>query len=357
MLSKEFVNIVKAKGYVYKKYKIKNEINKNTNIKISVLIPVYNGEKTIKRCIESLKNQTLNNNLFEIIIVNDGSTDSTLEILKKYSNIKIINQKNKGISRTRNVCLREANGEYIAFIDSDDYVEENYLKRLLDCAENEKLDFVKCGYNKIKNEKLIYKNQLINKSGFERLTDDELYLDGYLWGALFKKKLLKNISFPDEYWFEDMITKTLIYSRIKSYRIISDNLYNYIDSEKSATKIQGKKKSIKNLDEIFLIDEIVEYKSNLNEKFDSYFKQVILYELWYVLPIRIKNLPNDLKRKSFYESCNIVKRLNISKKEKIEFYKVFEKRKFLIWKYSSIARRLIKKMKTIIKSKDTFFVY
>ena len=94
---------------------------------VSIIVPVYNGEKYVERCIENLINQTYKN--IEIILINDGSTDNTENVLKKYdkyNHVKIINQTNSGVSHSRNVGIENANGEYIWCVDSDDYVE--YIK-------------------------------------------------------------------------------------------------------------------------------------------------------------------------------------------------------------------------------------
>ena len=99
-------------------------------IKVSIVIPVYNVEKYLEECIESAIKQSLND--IEIICINDGSTDSSLEILKKYekkySNIIVISQENKGLSASRNVGIRKAKGKYIYFLDSDDFIDTNSME-------------------------------------------------------------------------------------------------------------------------------------------------------------------------------------------------------------------------------------
>ena len=105
--------------------------------KISIIVPVYNVESYLVRCIDSILNQSFKN--FELILVNDGSTDDSLIICKKYLNvdkrIKLVSQVNKGLSAARNTGLRHTSGKYICFIDSDDFVEKDYLLFLINNIE------------------------------------------------------------------------------------------------------------------------------------------------------------------------------------------------------------------------------
>ena len=108
--------------------------------RLSIIVPIYNVEKYLPRCIESILNQTFKD--FELILVNDGSTDSSYEILKeyenKYDNFRVINQKNGGLSAAKNAGIKIAKGEYIAFLDSDDYLDKNFLETLYNMAVNNK---------------------------------------------------------------------------------------------------------------------------------------------------------------------------------------------------------------------------
>ena len=113
---------------------------------ISIIVPVYNAEKYLNRCISSLLNQTYYN--LEIILVNDGSTDNSKKICenaaKNDSRIKLINSVNEGVSLARNKGLKEANGDYISFVDSDDYVEPDYVEKMLLTLKSKKVDIVYC---------------------------------------------------------------------------------------------------------------------------------------------------------------------------------------------------------------------
>ena len=139
-------------------------------MKYSLIIPTYNSEKTIEKCIKSILNQTYNN--FEIIIVNDGSTDNTIEILKKFKDkrIKIINQKNHGVSFSRNTGIKECSGDYINFIDSDDFIKKNTLEEInKKLNDNKTIDILRYNfmydnnnYSGISNDLYKFSNKLIN---------------------------------------------------------------------------------------------------------------------------------------------------------------------------------------------------
>ena len=111
-------------------------------VKVSVIVPAYNVEGYINDCLESLVNQTLKE--IEIIVVNDGSTDRTSEIISKFSakdsRMKIINQENQGLSAARNNGMQQATGEYIGFVDSDDYIDLDFYEKLYEAAKTNDAD-------------------------------------------------------------------------------------------------------------------------------------------------------------------------------------------------------------------------
>ena len=116
--------------------------------KISIIIPVYNVEQYIKNCLESVINQTYDN--WEIILIDDGSTDNSKAIYEniaiKNDKIKIFKQTNKGVSAARNLGIEKAQGDYIVFLDADDWIEKKFLERMLEVIENEDADIVQCNF-------------------------------------------------------------------------------------------------------------------------------------------------------------------------------------------------------------------
>lgn len=127
--------------------------------KLSLVIPMYNVELYIERCLNSCINQNLSPNEYEIIVINDGSKDNSLsiveKIVQKYTNIHVISQINGGLSSARNTGLKNARGKYIWFIDSDDWIEPNVLKTLYDAASQNDVDILRFAWNVV-DEKIIY---------------------------------------------------------------------------------------------------------------------------------------------------------------------------------------------------------
>lgn len=115
--------------------------------RVSVIVPVYNAEKVLARCVDSILNQSYKN--LELILINDGSKDKSINIMREYekldTRVKIINNKNNGVSETRNIGVREASGEYIQFVDSDDFIELDMIEKTMEFVEKENVDLVMSG--------------------------------------------------------------------------------------------------------------------------------------------------------------------------------------------------------------------
>ncbi|MFR4520339.1 MAG: glycosyltransferase family 2 protein, partial [Fusobacterium sp.] len=169
-------------------------------IKVSVIIPVYNVEKYIRQCLESVINQTLKD--IEIIVVNDGTKDNSMKIVEKYvsdKRIKIINKENGGISSARNAGMEIAQGEYIYFIDSDDFVDKEVLSTLYKNSENGKMDIVFSNFSyysdrtkKEKRAKFIFPfKENINKGYYYLYNGEEINV----WNRLYKKEFLEKYNF------------------------------------------------------------------------------------------------------------------------------------------------------------------
>jgi len=200
---------------------------------ISIIVPIYNAEKYLHQCIESILSQTYKN--LEIILINDGSTDNSLNICNYYksidSRIIVIDKPNEGVSATRNLGIRIAKGDYIGFVDADDYIEKNMFEVLLTKIKNDKSQLCAMTLYIVNNYgkgKFIYKNNNMI-SGNEALK--QLLLLKFptsVWAYLYSKKVIKKNYFNEEiHFFEDFEFNYRILSTIDKVSICDLKLYNY----------------------------------------------------------------------------------------------------------------------------------
>ena len=218
-------------------------------IKISIIIPVYNSEKYLEKCLDSLVYQTLKD--IEIIVVNDGSTDSSEAIIKNYmkkdKRIKLLNKSNGGQASARNLGLTKATGEYIMFIDSDDYVEKDMCEMMYQTIIRG-YDMVITDYYIIDDDKRAYKK-------ISNCDQGEISLKNYLltspgpWNKIYKKDLLlnNNFKFPEGIMYEDYaVIPTLVNYNPKVY-YLSKAFVNYVYTEVSTMRSDIYKKKYEDL--------------------------------------------------------------------------------------------------------------
>ena len=256
--------------------------------RLTLIISVYNGEKYILNLLNDIKYQTNDNS--ETIIINDGSTDNTLQIIEKFieenkMNVKLINQKNRGVSFSRNVGIENATGEYIGFLDCDDRISHHYVSHVLSVIEKRKVDLCIFSYNKIQKEKNIF--ELSKKSN--DLTKEELLSQIFefdsigcaLWNKVLKKSIIEEnkIRFNSQIAIgEDMLflLKYILCSEI--FYFLNEPLYSYyLHSENTMNSIK-KTFNMKYFTEWDAIMKANEYINHYfkDQPFDSLYKKTVL---------------------------------------------------------------------------------
>lgn len=197
------------------------------DVSVSVIIPVYNAEEYIEQCLESLVNQTLKT--MEIVIVNDGSTDNSNKIIElyknKYSNIVVIEQTNNGIAKARQAGYRIAKGDYIGWVDNDDFVEPDMYERLYDRAVAENADYIYCNYD-FYPQKISYKEKWFKE--YKGIIDwDFIERNTHPWNKLVKRELCESISMLDLLgeFGDSVYVKLLLHA--KRIVCVHDCLYHY----------------------------------------------------------------------------------------------------------------------------------
>lgn len=310
-------------------------------IKISIIVPVYNVEEYLERCLNSLVNQTMEE--IEIIVVNDGTKDNSQEIINKYqhehNNIVSYIKENGGLSDARNYGLNRAKGEYIMFVDSDDFIETRSCEELYEKISNNKLDMLKFNYYDEKNNKNGFSEELnyLNKiyTGEEYL--QKVLMQGEIsivaWNAIYKREYLqknnflfkKGILHEDELWTPQVILKT---NKIMQ---VPEKYYYY---KANPTSITAKKDKTKNaldiIDTCYTLEKIYQnisdkqLKSMLeNTLVTKYLEAFVMGEIYRKETSKYINkrfllgksytLKNKLKVMLFFISTKLYYKLNILK--------------------------------------------
>ncbi len=210
---------------------------------ISIIVPIYNVEKYLIRCIESIINQTYKT--IEIILVDDGSTDNSSKICDEYKNkdkrIKVIHKKNGGLSSARNVGLDIAKGKYIGFVDSDDYISPNMYEMMYNNLIKTSGDIIICNFSYFKKEPPSFTTEFNLKeyTNIEAILEliklKKRKIEDYAWNKLYKKELFKNIRYPERFLYEDIGTTYKLFNKSKKIVTIDCRLYAYYDNGNSIT--------------------------------------------------------------------------------------------------------------------------
>lgn len=233
-------------------------------IKISIIIPVYNVEKYLATCLDSVINQTYKN--LEILLIDDGSTDSSGLICEQYSKkdtrIKTIHKKNGGLSDARNVGISYASGDYISFIDSDDFIDINTFTILDQYIKQYNADIITFNYYDYYNKDKISPHLLFNNlkfysqqefhSTFTKDLFNKYEMNVTAWNKVYKRKIFNNIKFPYGKLFEDTFSAIYILNQCNNILVIPYTLYYYRRRSDSiiGKHIQEKKYNIINIDSI-----------------------------------------------------------------------------------------------------------
>ena len=204
---------------------------------ISVIVPIYNVEKYIESCLTSLENQEFD--AYEVILMDDGSTDKSRDIAEQFvaknpDKFKLFHQENAGQSAARNNGLKFACGKYIAYVDSDDTVESNYLKVMYEMAQKTDADLVFCAFRSVDEEGNCIKE--VHENGFTsgviyNIKEEKtlLMMENSVWNKLFKREIIQNekLLFPDRVWAEDLRFTKKYLAHTSKCVYVDVPVYNY----------------------------------------------------------------------------------------------------------------------------------
>lgn len=273
---------------------------------ISVVIPVYNVEKYFKRCIDSVLRQTYSN--IEIIIVDDGSKDNSGNLCDEYgkkdSRIKVFHKENGGLSSARNFGLEKALGKYICFIDSDDFIDENYIIIMYNKMIKNDADICYCKSTDFTDEANINskaeneKTFIIDKEeAIKQLLLRNGIIKNYIPRALYKKILFNNIRFPVGSNFEDIATTYKILDASKKIIVINKTLYYYFINDSGITQKMKKQDIIDRFDNMNEREKFINQNyPNLRQISDKYMFRIYLV----IVKDLIKNYFPEITEDSFF---------------------------------------------------------
>ena len=266
-------------------------------------MPAYNVENYIERCLKSLISQTLDN--IEIIVVNDGSTDGTEEIINRYKStypnlITTVSTNNNGLSEARNLGISLCSGEYVAFVDSDDYVEPEMFEKMYRLAREKQLDVVACAYKEVYESFSVTRDPYVftTQDGGVDLKKSIFYILPVVWNKIYKREFFDyGFKFSSGINFEDIDFTYRILPFITSVGVVKEPLYNYIQRENSISHTYNK-------------ENLIHVVNVWNDLF-LYYKQLGLFE----------GLKNELEYSYFRYVYNMFDRMSYD--EKSQSYDIF----------------------------------
>lgn len=307
-------------------------------MKVSVIVPVYNVEKYLPRCLDSLVNQTLKD--IEIIVINDASPDNSKEIvseyLKKYKNIHYYEKENGGQGSARNLGLKYAKGEYVTYVDSDDYVELDMYEKMYNKAISNNSNVVICGHNVVSEDGKILDVFKPVLYGDNKL--DVLYGNMAVWNKIYKRELI-DIEFREKLWYEDIdFTAKLLFDEEK-ISFVNEPLYNYLLRQGSTMNNTNVKR---NLELLPAFDSMISY-FNKKKRYNHVKKEIEFLAVYHIYIMGITR----------------VIRINTSSKEKsmiIKEYKKYIKEHFPNYK-KNLYLKYLSRNKKIIYNLINFNLY
>lgn len=242
----------------------------NLAIKLSIVVPIYNVVNYLRKCVDSLLEQDIESSVYEIILVDDGSTDGSAMIADEYAaqfnNVRTIHQPNIGLSAARNAGMHVVKGEYIQFVDSDDYLEPNVLGYLLNKMEKEHIDVLRFDYQNVAENYCIFEPYRVHRSFVDytdRIVDGLSFLTNrlgygcYAWQFMMRTNVIKNIFFTEGIYFEDTDWTPRMLSQAQRVTSVGTVVYNYLMRRDSITQSVSVKKRQKLFDDkLFLLDSL-----------------------------------------------------------------------------------------------------
>jgi len=297
-------------------------------MKISIIVPVYNMEKYLEKCLDSIINQSYKN--LEIIVVNDGSNDNSQKIIDKYlrkdNRIKSFCKENGGLSSARNFGIEKATGKYICFIDSDDYVNLDMIELMVNKIILENSDVCICDIIDETEDGTI--NSILKGVNFSELTIENVLISlPSACNKIFKKDIF-NIEFPKNKYYEDLGTIPIILSNCSTISYVNEPLYHYIQRSGS---IMHQKNYNKKLEDIFYVLERLYTDSLLKTKYEEELEYMYIKYLLHDASLRFLSFNCKESKDALNKIVSIIKK-RFPKWKTNKYIYLFSKKEMLLTK-------------------------
>lgn len=312
--------------------------------KVSIVVPVYNVEKYFDECLESLLQQTYEN--IEILIVDDGSTDDcgkkADDYAKKDCRISVFHKENKGISSARNHALKHATGDYYCFVDSDDYLDSNFVEKMLKTLIEKSADMVFCNYfncyvnqNRPSSKLMRYTKERFF-SGDEYLRDMYVYTGAFsvIWNKIFRKEIFNNLEFANMICEDSQIMLSVI-DRCKKIYYLPEVLYYY--RRRKHSLINGKQEFIMQSNMTWIEEHMTRLKESDRRHLFSLAQKLFISKILEKYSLCGVDLRKRVKGRLREEVRRFMKNPDFGKKKKIKYY-IASRFPYLYGKYSSLAK-------------------
>ena len=275
-----------------------NEISPEPNYDLQIIVPAYNVADYVGECLDSILSQQTHFS-FKVVVVNDGSTDGTAEVLRQYEDrdcVLIITQANRGLSGARNTALLDVDARYVTFVDSDDMLCPGAVEAWMEKAVRLDADIVEGGFERFDSRGVISSSPHID-------SDDDRSLSGFAWGKVYKADLFGRVHFPEGYWFEDSVCCAILHPCADLIATVPGIQYRWRRNEQSITSLS--KVSPRCIESYWVMKKMVEDRRRLGLVMTD---EVAYYFLWQVTVNyrRVARLYDvEIDRSLFAETCSL----------------------------------------------------
>ena len=310
-------------------------------MKLSIIVPVYNTAGYLEQCVNSLLAQPIPEDDFEILLVNDGSIDQSLDVMQRFlienpDIIEIIDTENGGQGRARNLALDVAQGDYIGFADSDDWVVDDMYARLLTEAEETDADIAVCNAYSVSGSEQTVMNA--------RPQGTDISAAGSVWNKIFRRSLVGNIRFPEGVWYEDFAFSAKLLLLSQKTVFLDEPLYYYRASHPSTMRNQN---AVKNLDILTVMDDVAAFAGEKGKDAVDFF--IINHIL--VDAIKRVNLQNSLDKKKVIRTLRDYVKVHIPDLDACKAYQAETRNRRLIMKLNYNGQEKLSQF--ILKAKSS----